>query len=309
MPNRGLLDNGRQKIFVAQTVQKMKWQTNPEAVQRKIGIILAIVAVIILIFLAFRFAEDEKYRIEVKENKFHFFNDGKPPLKIVQLSDFQSAHQKKEYVQKIVSIANAQNADIILITGDIVEGYENPAIVEDLAGLHAKSGVYAILGNHDYRTWWDCPPSKENVQYTQELSQNLKRAGIILMRNENVIVNISGREVFIVGLDDASVCADDYAASVLQTQQRDKIVMLHEPARAGSISFEGKNFVLSGHTHCGQVYIPYLSEFLLGVFGYGDDAGGYAQLGGQNLQYISCGLDPGKIRLFNPNSIEVLYID
>ena len=271
--------------------------------------LLAAAVIGFVLLAALVFIQQEKYKLEVHESHFDFFNDAKPPLKIVQLSDFQSAHQNPAYMQKIISLSNAQDADLIVITGDLVDGSEDSSVVSDLSGLSAKYGVYAILGNHDYRHWHSCPPSKENIQYTKELAANLEKSGITLLRNENIELNISGREIYIAGLDDSLVCADNYVLGTLSIKDKDKIVLLHEPAKANEITFSGKNFVLSGHTHCGQVYIPYISEFFLGIFGFGDVAGGHVQLGNENQQFISCGVDLGYIRLFNPNTIDVLYFN
>ena len=286
----------------------MSWKLKFETLSKKHLIAIAIVFVLFAA-LAFGFIESEKYKLEVHESHFAFFNDGNSPLKIVHLSDFQSAHKNPEYMKKIISLSNAQNADLIVITGDLVEGFEGSEIVSDLSGLSAKYGVYAILGNHDYRYWRACPPSGENVRYTNELGGHLENLNITLLRNENAGLNISGRKFYLAGLDDSLVCMDDYDAAVLGIEGRDKIVLLHEPAKANHILFEGKNFVLSGHTHCGQVYVPYVSELFLGIFGFGNVAGGHVQIDGENQQFISCGLDPGIVRLFNPNTIDVLYLN
>ena len=84
--------------------------------------------------------------------------------------------------------------------------------------------------------------------------------------------------------------------------------MMHEPAAIQTQHMVGKNVVLSGHTHCGLVYVPYLTNAILWAIGFGWDAGGKVELGDGNEQYIGCGLTPGGIRLFTNPQITVIRL-
>lgn len=169
------------------------------------------------------------------------------------------------------------SADLILITGDFITHERNiDSLLEYLDGTRANDGVYAILGNHDYRylTLWqhfrhEILGREYQVNEWQKLVACLGRLGIRVLVNEQVLVRTStGARIFLEGTDDPvlgspeiSPTSSDYDTSDL------KILMSHSPDILYSKELEKKRFdvILSGHTHGGQIRLPGIGPLLTGT--------------------------------------------
>ena len=129
-------------------------------------------------------------RFEVKEVEYRSprVPEGFDGYRIVQLSDLHlgSWQSKPEAIEKLVQIVNDQHADLIVFTGDLVnqQSRELDKFHTILARLKATDGVYSVLGNHDYGTYyrWKNPrEEKENLQYLLQQQRNM---GWRLLNNE-----------------------------------------------------------------------------------------------------------------------------
>lgn len=138
--------------------------------------------------------------------------------------------------------------DVALITGDFrfhIHSNYYPALreIEGLTeGLRCEFGCFGILGNHDYL----------------EFVPTLEAHGVTMLLNEAASLERDGRRLWIVGLDDAHFYgAHDYARGFAQTLRDEaKILMIHSPETLADAHAYGADFVLSGHTHGGQVCFP-----------------------------------------------------
>jgi predicted MPP superfamily phosphohydrolase len=189
-------------------------------------------------------------------------------FKIVAVSDIHGGANfiDEEKLRKIVELANEQDADLIVLLGDYVSQQNldfrklhmpMATIADNLKGLRAKHGVYAIIGNHD--GWYD----RKIVRY------ELERVGLPVLENEAVSIEKNGERLRIVGLPDfmsGSVPENNIPTAreglkLLGNEEGKIIVLTHNPddiayvTEKASLSSELVLF-LAGHTHGGQCRFP-----------------------------------------------------
>ncbi|MEH6942132.1 metallophosphoesterase [Bacillus sp. JJ722] len=176
-------------------------------------------------------------------------------VKVVQLSDIQvsETYTIKE-LNELIEKVNKLSPDLIVFTGDLYDNFAEYQSVQDvtesLSKLEATYGKYAIWGNRDY--------GGGAVRIYEELLTN---SGFTVLKNSGVNVTISnGKKIFIGGLDDALFGNPD-KDSMLADMDEDRdyaIVLMHEPDMADSLKNHFVNLLLAGHSHGGQVRIPFV---------------------------------------------------
>jgi uncharacterized protein len=215
--------------------------------------LLALLTMVVLIGLADAQAEPIVRRIAVKMPDW---TTGTPPLQVALLSDIHLGNRGME-PQRLTSIVNQVNAaqpDLVLIAGDFVAGRDATGASQQasgltglLVGLRAPLGVIAVLGNHDH---WTDPGSVRSA---------LAKAGIVVLENQAV----RRGPLAIVGVGDRFSGHDD--VSQVSTDARllggTPIVLTHSPDVVASLP-TAFTLVLAGHTHCGQVVLPWLGPLL-----------------------------------------------
>lgn len=169
------------------------------------------------------------------------------PLKIVQLSDLHYGPFIREgSVRAWVAQAQAEAADLIVITGDVVDQeLRRPLgpLTEALAGLSAPLGVWACLGNHDRVRFSDPHP----------LEEALAGAGIPLLVNRGVSLR---DDLYLAGVDDYGTGEPSLEAALQDLPRRAASVLLcHQPDYLPEMPF-GVDLTLIGHTHGGQIKLP-----------------------------------------------------
>ncbi len=152
-------------------------------------------------------------------------------------------------IKRVVDLINAQDPDIVILGGDYARRLpgEEEEIGKLLAGVHAKLGKYAIIGNHDY---W----AGEEAAHA-----GMKTAGFQLLVNEHVKVSIGGESIYITGLDDLDEGQIDAAMALAGIDTEDfNITAMHNPKTLdekviGDADILRMDAALAGHTHGGQV--------------------------------------------------------
>jgi hypothetical protein len=169
-------------------------------------------------------------------------------LKIVQLTDLHhSLFTPLEEIQRAVHMANHLRPDVVALTGDYVT--LSPVFIwpvaRALGKLRARLGVFAILGNHDFRV------------DPEEITRALRAQRIRVLRNSHHALRSRGGNLWMVGVDDLWWEAADLRAAMRAIPARDPTVLLcHNPLGIHMASEHGVDLVLSGHTHGGQVRLP-----------------------------------------------------
>ena len=171
---------------------------------------------------------------------------------IAQISDLHVGPTIREReVRRVIEQTNALKPDLIVITGDLVDGTprELGHIVAELARLEARHGVLFITGNHEYYS---------GVDAWLEL---LPRLGIRPLRNQQLLIGDEGGRFTLAGVDDWSAAQfgkghglDLEKAIAGHYPERSLVLLAHQPRDFQAAVRAGVDLQLSGHTHGGQLF-------------------------------------------------------
>ncbi|MDR2233329.1 MAG: metallophosphoesterase [Tannerella sp.] len=183
-------------------------------------------------------------------------------IKIVAISDVHlGLGTVKSQLKKYVDMINAQQPDVILISGDLIDNsivpVRNQRMAEELNQLRAKYGIYMVPGNHEYISGID-----DCVQY-------IAQTPIRVLRDETVTLP---NGVQIVGRDDKSFRRRKKPAALTQDISHEQpIIMLdHQPVEIVQAVEAGVDLLICGHTHHGQVWpLSWVTDRMFDVsYGY-----------------------------------------
>lgn len=170
---------------------------------------------------------------------------------IVQITDLHIGNTIEEsFVRGVVDAANAASPDLIVLTGDFVDGSvdELREHAAPLADLRARHGVYFVTGNHEYYSGADAW-----IAHWQTL-------GIRVLRNERVAIGDEQASFDLAGIDDYRAArypghGPDLAAALADRDpSRELILLAHQPVQIFESMKYDVGLQLSGHTHGGQIW-------------------------------------------------------
>jgi uncharacterized protein len=246
--------------------------------------------------------------------------------KLVQLSDFHydGMRLSEQMLAEAIALSNEAEADLVLLTGDYVTDDPTPIykLVQRLKYLESRSGIYAILGNHD-------------IHYNHskaEVTDAFTSIGVHVLWNQ--IAYPLGKELALVGLADYWSREFKPAQVINQIDSAiPRIVLSHNPDTAKILQQWRVDLQLSGHTHGGHIVLPGIGPLvfhykrllkklpkklrrwvtlLCGDFSkvvqYWEWAQGFHQVGNNQL-YVNRGLGtyrPG--RLFCPPEVTIITL-
>lgn len=197
---------------------------------------------------------------------------GLPPalagFTIVQISDIHVGPTvKRGYLQAIVERVNALDADVVAVTGDLVDGRVADLAddVAPLAALRARHGAFFVTGNHEYYSG------------APEWIAQLRAFGLRVLLNEHVVIEHGGATLVLAGVTDFS--AHHFDRSQRSDPQRAiagappaaaRVLLAHQPRSAAGAQAAGFQLQLSGHTHGGQIwpfnhFVPLQQPFTAGL--------------------------------------------
>ncbi|MFZ5944526.1 MAG: metallophosphoesterase [Bacillota bacterium] len=263
--------------------------------------ILSILLVLLLIFSSYLYWDYERILV----NEIELLLDGLPTemdgFTLLHVSDLHS-REFGPMQAHLLKVLQDKSYNIVVYTGDMIDrDQKNPQPFRDLvAGIEkANEGVkqYFVTGNHEY---W----SGINV------NKLIDELGIVNLNNKRQLLYQEERNVWLMGISDPHMGKPDFNSVLQGIGENDiKILLAHSPVmnKAVDLNF---NLVLSGHTHGGQVRIPFVGAIVApnqGLFPY-YDKGLYKE--GNTQLFISSGLGFSSIpiRLFNPAEVVLITL-
>jgi len=261
-----------------------------------------------IILLFFIFLADalmvEPSSLKVTDTTFDMLH-GNGSLRIVFIADIHAGLQKPGYLSEAVGKVNTQSPDIVLIGGDMIEADGSELdMLGPLKDLKPRLGSFAVLGNHDYG-WSACPAY---MALSDKVEKKLESENITVLRNERVVFDLNGSEIALIGVDDVLSCRNEYVkASAGLDDGIPKIILIHNQAGIDPRQVRGPSLILSGHTHCGQVRVPLITELFMGTRN-GKTLGGRERLDFDTEAYVTCGITGGGIRFGSNPEISVIDI-
>lgn len=230
-------------------------------------------------------------------------------LKIVHFSDLHYLRVTgSDTLKQVVDEINLIKPDIVFFTGDLIDkdfklnNKEKDNLINLLKSINSKYGKYTIIGNHDY------------IKDEELFKEIYSSSEFILLKNEyDIIYGNNNDKLFIGGVDTYSYDKADISKVMEYFNDNEdinyKIILCHEPDYIDEIVKDyNVDLVLSGHSHNGQINIPYIKKFFLpkGSRKYYDN---YYKVQDTDL-YISSGIGLSRLnlRMFNKPSINFYRI-
>lgn len=182
---------------------------------------------------------------------------------IALLSDFHyDSYFSVHPIRRAVEMVNELRPDLIALTGDFVsvpwfgDRAKGAALAEPcaqlLGKLQAPHGVWAVLGNHDAFTEPD------------RITDVVQAVGIPVLSNRSVPIEKDGTRFWLGGIDDVLGGTSDLSSTLHSVPSDEAVVLMaHEPDYADFVASYAVDLQLSGHTHGGQVKIPFLRPLYL----------------------------------------------
>ncbi|UPZ17355.1 metallophosphoesterase [Flavobacterium humidisoli] len=253
-----------------------------------------------------------KYNFKVIKQTVFFpdLPDAFDGFKITQISDVHSgSFDNPEKINYAIDLINAQEADLILFTGDIVNTHAkemHPWLETFNRIKDYKYGKFAVLGNHDYGEYVTWPSEKEKDENFKAIKNLYGQIGFKLMLNEHTYIQKGDDKIALIGVENWGVnfkkAGDLNKASENVHQDDFKVLMSHDPSHwDAEIKDHPKNFHLTfaGHTHGMQfgIEIPGYFKWSLAQYIYKQWAGLYENVG--KYVYVNRGFGfhayPGRV--------------
>jgi predicted MPP superfamily phosphohydrolase len=172
---------------------------------------------------------------------------------IAQITDLHvGATIKRRYLERVVDAVNALDADVIAVTGDLVDGSVRELAwhTEPLGRLAARHGAFFVTGNHEYYSG------------VHDWVHEVRRLGMSVLLNEHVVLSHRGATVVVAGVTDYNggffhpAHRSDPARALAGAPSHAgvKLLLAHQPRSAFEAARAGFDLQLSGHTHGGQIF-------------------------------------------------------
>ena len=264
---------------------------NPKNIKRrkvkKLFLLVAfLISIVTLIWYGLIFEPNniqiEKINIAI-ENLPESFNN----TKIVHLTDFHS-YGFNEREKRVLEILEDLNPDFVFITGDFIDHKTKDInscqeFWQEL-GSKYQGKIFGITGNHEY---WN------NDIEIKDFKNLLEESGIVILSNENEKIFQDNEYIYLIGVDDPHTGNDNLEKAAAGTEENiPKILLAHSPDIVNdleNLEKENIDLILAGHTHGGQIKIPFIKPFWTPTKNRGKYASGLFEISHSYL-YVNRGI-------------------
>jgi predicted MPP superfamily phosphohydrolase len=182
------------------------------------------------------------------------------PIRVLQISDLHASFFVPfSLIASAISACLEQKPDLICVTGDFItcgQDADHRTYVDLLRVLPSAAPTFAVLGNHDGGKW---ARRRQGYPDHRLVDQLLQESGIELLHNRSVRVRAANQNISLVGVGDLWSDEIDPNTAFAGIDQRDPILLLsHNPDSKDFLGPYPWDVMLSGHTHGGQVVLPFL---------------------------------------------------
>lgn len=200
--------------------------------------------------------------------------------RIAQLSDLHvGSFDPKARALEWVAMSNALEPDLVAVTGDLVtsgRGFYRD-VAEALGALRAKDGVFVSMGNHDQSN-------------NDELARLVVEHGAAVLRNSSQVIRRGAAMLNVAGIDGRLATAPAVISTIQACAPGAPVVLLaHYPSTFNAAAAAGADLILTGHTHGGQLGVPFLSQRLNLARLTGQRSRGLVY-SGKTAMYVNAGL-------------------
>ncbi|KOS66878.1 hypothetical protein AEA09_15340 [Lysinibacillus contaminans] len=269
--------------------------------------ILLLVAVGVIVFVYGTFIESKL--LTVKSHEFSYVSQNQEKetsVKIAHFTDTQIGEFfSMDQFEKVVKKINKQKPDMIVFTGDLFDMGATEAEIQEIISLlkemEAPYGKFSVYGNRDV-----------GGGMVRNYERLLTDADFTLLQNEETTITFpNGEELLIYGLDDALLGSPDIAGvNEMLARNQNTLVLLHEPDVAKQLEFTNHALVLAGHSHGGQVYLPFIGPLATTALAEEYVKGWYTLSGNVNPNlYVNTGLGNTKLPFRFGNIPQVALIN
>ncbi|HUP50582.1 MAG TPA: metallophosphoesterase [Thermoanaerobaculia bacterium] len=227
-------------------------------------------------------AHNDVYDLEITRHEVDI--DGLPApfdgYRIAFLTDTHVAgFVRRSFYEEVVAQTNRFEPDLILLGGDFVTWNRHIPLMAEalLAGLRARDGIFAVLGNHDY--WAG----------GEEVKAALAARGVELVINRSVRLRRDGAELPLAGVDEIYRGEPDLEAAFADVPPGPCLGLTHHPDLIGEMGSRRLDLLVCGHTHGGQIRVPFFGAIVVPSRYEAKYASGFHRVGNV-LMYVSRGI-------------------
>lgn len=266
------------------------------------------ILMVVGILIGFYSAYVEPHLLRVKQYDMKFEQVAGNPITVVQFSDTHVGDFfTTEDLKKVVDKINEQQADLVLFTGDLMDNAaEYDGSIDEIATILSKikatNGKYSVFGNRDYGGGAE--------RFYEDLMES---AGFEVLVNSSRTLEVKGTTISLFGADDALIGYYN-SNKTMQGISNDhlNLLLIHEPDLISDFLSYPIDLATAGHSHGGQVYIPFYGpllttalaeDYVRGLYDFGNNR--------KTLLYVNTGIGNTKVpfRLFNVPQISVFKLE
>ncbi|MFD1735614.1 metallophosphoesterase [Bacillus salitolerans] len=252
-----------------------------------------------------RFIEPKQLEVTEHSIRSSFIPEPFDGVKILQFSDTHIGHYyDARQLEQLVETINHLKPDLVLFTGDLIDApdqYGHPEeLIPILKKIVAPLGKFAIYGNHDHGGY-----GTESYKIIMELSD------FQLLVNSYIPITVKNSSIYLAGLDDYMLGRPDFEQTLGKIPENSYTIFLaHEPDVAKVSHSYPVQLQLSGHSHGGQIQIPFIGPIVTPPYGT-EYVEGFYSIGQKPLTlYVNRGLGTTRVpfRFFSKPEISLFTL-